>query len=435
VEGCAVGSLEQGEEFNKVKIILINYRYFISGGPERYMFNAMELLESKGHTVIPFSVKHNLNQKSEYEKYFISSIGYGNEVYFSDYKFFAPKNFLKILGRMFYSFEAKKKLTELIKAEKPDIIYCLHFQNKISCSIIGVANKYKIPFVQRISDYGQICPNRFLYNFKKNAICEKCVRGILWHSVINRCYGSALMSFIKMLSVWFQKFYGIREKINTFCFTNQFAMQKYIEAGYKKEKCFLLPTFFNQNLIDDNLNISYEPYALYIGRLDRDKGIETLLNAFLLNQKPLKIIGFSTEKNYEAELKNMLENKRHNIEFLGEMKFNEMQKVLAKCLFTVVPSKWYENLPNTVLESYAFKKCAIATNIGSLKYAIREGETGLLFEPCNANDLAKKVDYLFEKENEAVQMGENAGLEVENVYGANAHYEKLMEIFNILETV
>jgi len=427
-----VGYLEQSEEFYNMKIILINYRYFISGGPERYMFNIMELLESKGHKVIPFSVKHKLNRKSEYEKYFISSIGNGNEVYFSDYKFSSPKDFLKILGRMFYSFEVKKKLTELIKAEKPDIIYCLHFQNKISCSIVDVANKYKIPFVQRISDYNQICPSRFLYNSKRNAICEKCVRGTLWNCVIYKCYRSFLASFVKMLSVWFQKFCGIRKKINAFCFTNQFTMQKYIEAGYKKEKCFLLPTFFNPNLIDDNLNVSYEPFALYIGRLDRDKGIETLLNAFLLNKKPLKIIGFSTEKDYETKLKNMLENKQHSIEFLGEMKFAEMQKILAKCLFTVVPSEWYENLPNTILESYAFKKCVIATNIGSLKYTVKDGETGLLFEHRNADDLAKKADCLFERENEAVQMGEKAGLEGKNVYGAEAHYEKLAPIFNIL---
>jgi glycosyltransferase involved in cell wall biosynthesis len=413
-----------------MKIVLINYRYFISGGPERYMFNVKELLENKGHIVIPFSIKHNLNQKSEYEHYFLSSVGKGDGVYFSDYKFSSPKDFLKILGRMFYSFEAKRKLIKLIKAEKPDVIYCLHFQNKISCSIISAANKYEIPFVQRISDYGQICPSRFLYDSKKNVICEKCVRSTLWYSFINRCYGSFLGSLIKMLSVWLQKFYGLRKKINAFCFTNQFAMQKYIEAGYQKEKCFLLPTFFNQNLADKNLNISYEPFALYIGRLDRDKGIETLLKAFLLNKKSLKIIGFSTEKNYELQLKSIITNKSHNIEFLGKMEFKEMQKVLAKCLFTVVPSQWYENLPNTILESYAFKKCVIATNIGSLRYAVKDRETGLLFEYHNVNDLAEKADYLFENKSEAIRMGEKAWRELENVYSVDAHYEKLMEVFS-----
>lgn len=37
-----------------MKIILANYRYYVSGGPEIYMFNVKRLLEDAGHTVIPF---------------------------------------------------------------------------------------------------------------------------------------------------------------------------------------------------------------------------------------------------------------------------------------------------------------------------------------------------------------------------------------------
>ena len=41
-----------------MKIILVNYRYFISGGPERYYFNIKEILERNGHVVIHFGVKN-----------------------------------------------------------------------------------------------------------------------------------------------------------------------------------------------------------------------------------------------------------------------------------------------------------------------------------------------------------------------------------------
>ena len=100
-----------------MKIVLVNYRYFISGGPERYMFNIKQLLEDAGHEVIPFSVKHNQNIDSTYEKYFLSSIGKGDEVYFSDLQ----KNkktindMWKGLSRMIYSPEAKKVLRNFLK--------------------------------------------------------------------------------------------------------------------------------------------------------------------------------------------------------------------------------------------------------------------------------------------------------------------------------
>ena len=67
-----------------MKIVLVNYRYFFSGGPERYMFNIKQLLEEEGHEVIPFSVKHNKNIATPYEKYFLSPVGSGDEVYFGD---------------------------------------------------------------------------------------------------------------------------------------------------------------------------------------------------------------------------------------------------------------------------------------------------------------------------------------------------------------
>ena len=71
-----------------MKIIIVNYRYFISGGPERYLFNIKDLLEKNGHEVIPFSVKSRHNQPSGYEQYFLSAVGEGKEVYFKEYNKF-----------------------------------------------------------------------------------------------------------------------------------------------------------------------------------------------------------------------------------------------------------------------------------------------------------------------------------------------------------
>ena len=77
-----------------LKIILVNHRYFISGGPERYMFNIKEGLESQGHMVVPFTVKHNLNKSSDFESYFLDKIGSGNEVYYKEHKRFIYPGFL-----------------------------------------------------------------------------------------------------------------------------------------------------------------------------------------------------------------------------------------------------------------------------------------------------------------------------------------------------
>lgn len=67
-----------------MKIVIANIRYFVSGGPERYMFNIKEVFENNGHTIIPFSIKHANNRPSEYEQYYFGYQfykGYSNFVY------------------------------------------------------------------------------------------------------------------------------------------------------------------------------------------------------------------------------------------------------------------------------------------------------------------------------------------------------------------
>ena len=95
-----------------MKIILVNYRYFISGGPERYYFNIKEILERNGHVVIPFSVKNSRNFSSDYETYFLDRLD--DEVYFAHSNKKSMKVILKSFSRMFYSFEAKRKFRQLL---------------------------------------------------------------------------------------------------------------------------------------------------------------------------------------------------------------------------------------------------------------------------------------------------------------------------------
>ena len=69
-----------------MRILLVNYRYFISGGPERYLFNIKKKLENEGHEVIPFSIHSMKNVPSEYSKYFVEPIGGRNVVYYEEYR-------------------------------------------------------------------------------------------------------------------------------------------------------------------------------------------------------------------------------------------------------------------------------------------------------------------------------------------------------------
>ena len=92
-----------------MRILLVNYRYFISGGPEKYMFNIKKMLEDNGHEVIPFSIHSNKNVETEYSKYFVEPIGSRDATYFEECKK-TPKVIWQMLTRSIYSTEVEKAI-------------------------------------------------------------------------------------------------------------------------------------------------------------------------------------------------------------------------------------------------------------------------------------------------------------------------------------
>jgi glycosyltransferase involved in cell wall biosynthesis len=412
---------------NSLKIVLVNYRYFISGGPERYYFNIKEVLENHGHTVIPFSIKGKRNFATSYDHYFLSKVD--DEIYFSQYKK-TPLTLFKSISRMFYSFEAKRKFKVLLTREKPDLVYIMHYHNKMSPSIIDAAKDLKIPVIHRISDFQYICANALFYN-ETVGVCEKCLVGSKWNAVRYKCvFNSRLFSFIKISALKLHELLKITEKIDAFIVPSAFTISKLMQYGISPHKLNLVPTFFNHNFIDNKREIVYNPFALYVGRIEKEKGLLTMIKAFQKTNYQLKIIGFSND-DYDDFLKKFShENK--NIEFLGKMKFEEIIPYLSSCLFSIVPSDIYDNFPNAVIESYAFQKSVVASSIGSLKELVKDGETGLLFETGNYVDLGTKIEMLFSNPELCKELGKNACNHLEENYSEESHYQKVLGVFNSL---
>lgn len=418
-----------------MKIILVNYRYFISGGPERYFFNIKEILEKNGHEVIPFSIKSSRNISNDYERYFLDIVD--DDIYFSRGKK-TPRMVIKSFARMFYSMEARRKMHKLLKEQKPDLVYIMQMHNKISPSIVDAARAENIPIIHRISDFQYMCPNALFYN-ERTGVCEECLKGHRFACVKNKCVlNSTVYSGIKMVSKWFHDVIKVHAKINHFIVPSEFTLMKLHEYGIPFEKLHHVPTFFN--LKERNPQVEYKPFVLYVGRIERQKGLMTLVKAFEELPYELKIIGFSND-GYEDELKQYLGTpeindvsegeafgRKGNIMFLGKKNFEEIIPFLRTCRCTVVPSEWYDNFPNAVLESYAYKKAVIATDFGSLKNMVVNNKTGLKFKYADIEDLRKCITSLMDNEENAHIMGENAYGLIETIYSPEAHYQTLIKL-------
>jgi len=416
-----------------MKIILVNYRYFNSGGPERYMSNIKQLLESNGHKVVPFSVNHNRNINTHYKKYFLGKIGSGEESYFNEYNLFRIIDLFKIAERYVYSLEAKRKFYALLKDTKPDLIYIIQYHNKISHSILDVARNKRIPVIHRISDYSYVCANALLYNFKINDVCNYCLVGSRLNSIKYKCVSnSIIMSLIKTIVMFIQSNSAGVKHISNFVVPSKHTIRKLIKGNFSRNKLVHIPSFYNDknhNERETNKNTTKTPYALYIGRIEKEKGVEILIEAFQESRYSLKIIGYS-KSDFEKKLKQSLIGKDHDIEFIGKLPHGHVMRYLSNCLFTIVPSLCYDNFPNVVLESFKSKKPVVCSKLGSLAEIVVNRHNGALFNPGNTKELVKIINYFFTNVEIVKRLGENAYHDLTNRYSSEQHYEKLMTIFH-----
>lgn len=417
-----------------MKILIINYRYFVSGGPERYLFNLKNLLEDKGHEVIPFSVKYSKNYESEYSKYFVNPLSSEDEVYFKD-QTWNITSIKKTLERVFYSKEVYDSLSNLIKDTKPDFAIVLHYLRKLSPSVLTALNDSKIPFVVRLSDFAMVCPNAHL--IKGDQICELCIKGNLLNSVRYKCVQNSLgASVVNYLATKYHEFKRYYDLIPYFIVPSSFTRGKMIEAGWDSKILIHTPTFVT---IPSDVTVRKKNKILYIGRLDKNKGIHILLDAikYIQTNYSLKdveyIITGDGEAGYVERLKNFAEkNNLKSVKYLGHVDKSVIDSHIIESVALITPSIWYDNMPNAVLESFALGTPVIASNLGSLPELVVDKKTGLLFEPGNSKDLAAKIVQLVEQPNLALELGRNAYEFVKEFYSADKHYEKLMDIYSRL---
>jgi len=101
-------------------------------------------------------------------------------------------------------------------------------------------------------------------------------------------------------------------------------------------------------------------------------------------------------------------------------------------MFTIFPSEWYENLPYSIIESFACGTPVIASRIGELKRLVEEGKNGLLFDPGEVQDLKKKILCLIKNPNLVTPMRYYAREIAEKKYSSEVGYKNLMQIYNRL---
>lgn len=398
-----------------MKILEINKFHFAKGGADKHFLDLIELLKSKGHDVAVFSMLHPKNRKSNWEKYFVSTVGYTDE--------YSLWQKIKGLFRMFYSFEAKIKINKLLDDFKPDIIHIHNIYHQLSPAILFEIKKRGIPVVMTIHDYKLINPNYNLY--LNGGFYGRCKNGRYYECFLDKCvknsYLASLMAALEMY--WHNKILKTYEKnIDLYITPSDFVKNILVEREIDSQKITVMPHFIKLN---NPLNTPILPitgiangYALYFGRISKEKGVDKLIEIFSeLGGIKLYLAG-ALENNFS-----ITESK--NIKYLGYLNQNELPPYIKGAKFIVSGSKLPETFGLIALEANACGKPFIGFKAGAYPEIIENNANGALVdteeEMKNAILKIKKGELAFNEE------------KIEEItrekFDSEKYYQKISDIF------
>lgn len=375
-----------------MRVLVVHNAYQQRGGEDSVVEAEVALLRDHGHEVELY-LRHN------------------DEV---DH---APR--LKVALQAVWSSATVQHLQALVARFSPEVIHVHNTLPLVSPSVYWAAHAAGIPVVQTLHNFRLMCPQATFLRHGK--VCEDCLGKVPWRAVMHRCYReSAVQTGAVAVMLSMHRGMGTFEnKVSRYIALNEFCKAKFVAGGLPADRIVVKPNF-----------VSWVPTpqwdqragGLYVGRLSVEKGIQVLLEA--IRQLPDHRVVVVGSGPFESEVRDVAGDA-----YAGFLPLDQIMARLSRSAFLVLPSICYEGFPRTLVEAFANGVPVIASRLGSMAELIADGQTGLLFEPGNAADLAAKVCWANAHPQEMLRMGQAARAEYERRYTPERNCAELIEIY------
>ncbi len=173
-----------------------------------------------------------------------------------------------------------------------------------------------------------------------------------------------------------------------------------------------------------------EPVFGFIGTLAPHKGAHVAIEAMRLLKGRGELLVYGREDFYPAYAASLREQSQGlSIRFLGAVSRREIGKAFAKLDLLIVPSVWLENFPIVIQEARAAGLPVVASDLGGMREAVKDGVDGALFAPGDPKALARVLESFLDHPEEIARLasrGEPPMTLEEHVERVESQLEKLV---------
>lgn len=404
----------ESNNHKRLKILFANKFFYLKGGAETVMFDEIDLMRKCEIDVVEFSMSDPRNRQSMYASYFVSP---------KDYRSNSRARRLRSALSFIHSREAVDKISDLIRDQNPDILHCHNIYHQLTPSIINAASRAKIPIILTLHDYKVICP---VYTRLSNGeVCTKCSDGRFEALLTQRCAnGSLAQSGLLWAEARFHAAAGSYRRVDKFVAPSRF-MRDAVVPLLGESRVVYIPNGVDTSRIETSRQD--KGFVLYLGRLSPEKGVETLLRAHAADNATWRLVIAGS-----GPLLGKLQSEFPSAEFTGHLTGADLEAKLREASVIVVPSEWHENNPLSVLEAMAYGKPIVASDIGGIPELVRHGQTGLLFEPKNTQQLSSHIRTLLGDPDLRRKFGNEARKVAETEYSLERHGAALISLYESL---
>lgn len=401
-----------------MKILHVNKYLYRRGGAEGYALDVAERQQARGHDVALFGMQHPQNPSLPLSDLFPPLLELDPP----------PEGLMakaSAAGRMLWSPSSRDGMARAVVRFAPDVVHLHNIYHQLSPSVLAPLRRAGVPAVMTLHDYKLACPS---YEFMaQGSICEACIDGRFRHAVRKRCKdGSLSASALLAAESRVHRSTGAYDAVSLLLCPSRFLAGRMRAAGVYPDRLRVI-----SNPVDA-LAFSAQTAAgtgvVVAGRLARNKGVDLVVQAVgRLPGARLHVAGEGPEREALERLAAELAPGR--VVFHGRLPKPALSDLLRASAVAVVPSRWQENQPLSVLEAQAVGLPVVVSDLGGLPELVQDGVDGRVFASEDVDDLARVLDQLLSDAGVARALGARGREKVLREFGFDGHLDRLDALY------